>query len=111
MRFYCLEHGVPIRQGAGVFKIDILRVIYDDTNDLTARSHQILRDLHDDFVKLEQRIASVSKDIKDIADADERARPLITIPGIGAPGATAIVAAIGDTSRFKRARDVAAWLG
>ena len=111
MRSYCLEHGVPIRQGAGVFKIDILRVIDDDTNDLTPRSRTILLELHEDFVRLEQRIASISKEIKDTADADERARRLMTIPGIGPLGATAIIAAIGDTSRFKRGRDVAAWLG
>ena len=106
MRSYCLEHGVPIRQGAGVFKIDILRVIDDDTNDLTPRSRIVLQELHEDFVRLEQRIASISKEIKDTADADERARRLMTIPGIGPLGATAIIAAIGDTSRFKRARDV-----
>lgn len=111
MRSYCLEHGVPIRQGAGVFKIDILRVIDDDTNDLTPRSRIVLQELHEDFVRLEQRIASISKEIKDTADADERARRLMTIPGIGPLAATAIIAAIGDTSRFKRARDVAAWLG
>lgn len=111
MRSYCLEHGVPIRQGAGVFKVDILRILDDDSNDLTSLSREILRDLYDDFVRLEQRIATVSKEIKVIADADERARRLMTIPGIGPLGATAIIAAIGDTSRFKRARDVAAWLG
>lgn len=111
MRSYCLEHGVPIRQGAGVFKIDILRAIDDDTNDLTPRSRITLQELHEDFVKLEQRIASISKQIKDTADADERARRLMTIPGVGPLGATAIIAATGDTSRFKSARDVAAWLG
>ena len=111
MRSYCLEHGVPIRQGAGVFKIDILRVIDDDTNDLTPRSRTILQELHEDLVRLEQRIASISQEIKDAADADERTRRLMTIPGIGPLGATAIIAAIGETSRFKRARDVAAWLG
>lgn len=78
MRSYCLEHGVPIRQGAGVFKIDILRVLDDDTNDLTSLARDILRDLHDDLIRLEQRIAAVSKEIKDIADADERARRLMT---------------------------------
>lgn len=102
---------MPIRQRAGVFKIDILRVLGDDAIDLTSFAREILRDLHDDFVRLEQRITSVSKDIKLIADADERARRLMTIPGIDALGATAIIAAIGEMSGFKRERGVAAWLG
>ena len=36
---------------------------------------------------------------------------LVTIPGIGALGATAIVAAAGDGRQFRKARDLAAWLG
>lgn len=29
MRSYCLEHGVPLRVGAGVFKNDIVRALDD----------------------------------------------------------------------------------
>ena len=36
---------------------------------------------------------------------------LVTIPGIGALGATALVAAAGDGHQFRKARDLAAWLG
>jgi len=35
----------------------------------------------------------------------------MTIPGIGALGATALLAAIGNGRQFKKARDLAAWLG
>jgi transposase len=35
----------------------------------------------------------------------------MTIPGIGALGATALLAAAGDGQQFKKARDMAAWLG
>ena len=35
----------------------------------------------------------------------------MTVPGIGPLAATAIVAAAGDGRQFKRARDMAAWLG
>ena len=34
MRAFCLEHGVAIRQGAGVFKLDLPRVISEPENDL-----------------------------------------------------------------------------
>lgn len=53
----------------------------------------------------------MSAEIKNIADSDETARRLMTIPGVGPLGATAILAFIGDPARFKKARDVAAWLG
>lgn len=111
MRSYCLEHGVALRPGAGVFKIDIVRALDDAENDLTDRARLVLRELHADLLQLETRIRAVTTEIKDIADADETARRLMTIPGIGALGATAILAAVGDQSRFRRARDVSAWLG
>ena len=111
MRSYCLEHGVALRPGAGVFKIYIVRALDDAENDLTDRARLVLRELHADLLQLETRIRAVTTEIKDIADADETARRLMTIPGIGALGATAILAAVGDPSRFRRARDVAAWLG
>ncbi|WP_209687847.1 IS110 family transposase, partial [Agrobacterium tumefaciens] len=93
MRAYCLEHGVAMRQGAGVFKVDICRVMDDLDNDLTPMARSVLRDLHDDFRRLEARIRQVSDDIEKIADTDERARRLMTIPGIGPLGATAILSA------------------
>jgi transposase len=111
MRSYCLEHGIAIRQGAGVFKFDLLRILDDADNDLTPLSRCILRDLNEDLAQIEKRIKDVSVEIKNIADADERARRLMTIPGIGPLGATAILAAAGDATRFDKARDVAAWLG
>lgn len=111
MRAYCLEHSIAMRQGAGVFKVDICRVMDDLDNDLTPMARSVLRDLHDDFRRLEARIRQVSDDIEKIADTDERARRLMTIPGIGPLSATAILSAIGDPTRFSKARDIAAWLG
>lgn len=111
MRSYCLEHGIPIRQGAGVFKVDLVRILDDPENDLTDCARLVLRDLSAELDGLEARLKSVSSEIKNIADTDERARRLMTIPGIGPLGATAVLAAAGDAKRFTRARDVAAWLG
>ena len=111
MRSYCLEHGIAIRQGAGVFKIDLIRILSQDDNDLTDCARLVLRELFDELSDLEKRLKKVTAQIKDFADADERARRLMTIPGIGPLGATAVLAAAGDAKRFKRARDVAAWMG
>ena len=111
MRSYCLEHGVAIRQGAGVFKLDLGRVLSDGGNDLTSSARAALAELLQELLALEVRIDRISKEIKAIADTDDTARRLMTIPGIGPLGATAILATVGNPKRFKRARDVAAWLG
>ena len=111
VRAFCLEYGVAIRQGAGVFRLDLPRALADEGNDLTSAMRRMLADLFDDVGRLDQRIAGVSREVEGLAARDDRARRLMTIPGIGALGATALLAAIGDGQQFRRARDLAAWLG
>jgi transposase len=111
MRAFCLEYGIAIRQGAGVFKLDLPRIIADAANDLTAAMRQLLQDLYDDLKSLEKRIADITREIENLAIRDEKARRLMTIPGIGALAATALLAAAGHGQQFKKGRDMAAWLG
>ena len=111
VRAFCLEYGVAIRQGAGVFRLDLPRVLADETNDLSPAMRRMLTALFEDVVGLDRRIAGASREIEGLAACDDRARRLMTIPGIGPLGATALLAAIGDGRQFRRARDLAAWLG
>jgi transposase len=111
MRAFCLENGVAIHQGAGKFKADLPRVLSNASNELTPRMRRLLADLFADLERLEQRIDDVSREIASAAAQDDRARRLMTIPGIGALAATAIIAAAGDGRQFRKARDMAAWLG
>jgi hypothetical protein len=105
------EYGVAIRQGAGLFKSDLPRVIADEWNDMTPTMRRLLNELFEDLMRLEKRIAEVTREIEALAASDEKARRLMTIPGIGPLGATALLAAAGNGQQFKKARDMAAWLG
>jgi len=71
----------------------------------------MLSELFEDVVRLDQRIAGVTREIEGLAARDHRARRLMTIPGIGPIAATALLAAVGDGRQFRRARDLSAWLG
>jgi transposase len=111
MRAFCLEYGIAMRQGAGVFKIDIARVIGDESNDLTPMMRAMLKELWEEFALVDARLAAVSRQVEAIAERLDAARRLMTIPGIGPLGSIALLAAVGDGCRFRRARDLAAWLG
>jgi transposase len=111
MRAFCLEYGVAIHQGIGKFKIDLPRVLANEDNDLTPTIRRLIGALFDDLKELESRIAEVTREIEAIAAQDDRTRRLMTVPGIGPLVATAIVASVGDGRQFRRARDMAAWLG
>jgi transposase len=72
---------------------------------------KLLADLFADLVQLERRIGDVKREIEAIVSREDTARRLMTIPGIGALGATALLAAVGSGRQFQKARDLAAWLG
>lgn len=110
-RAFLLEYGIAIRVGAGVFKHDLPRILTDDTNELTPAMRQLLADLWSDFNGLENRITSLSRQIEALASRDDAARRLMSVPGIGPLGASALCAAIGDGKQFRRGRDLAAWIG
>ena len=111
MRAFCLEYGIAMRQGAGTFKLDIRCIIADEVNDLSPTMRRLLTDMTGDLQHIEVRIKAVTIEIDALAAKDDVARRLMTIPGIGTLGATALLSAMGDVSRFRKARDLAAWLG
>lgn len=60
---------------------------------------------------IDEEIAAIDKEIEALAKADETARRLMTIPGVGPVTASAIVATVRDTSAFSGGREFAAFLG
>lgn len=111
MRAFCLEYGIAMRQGAGAFKVDIARIIADEHNGLSATMRAILKELWNEFALADTRLAVITRKLEALAGGLEAARRLMTIPGIGPLSATALVAAVGDGRQFRKARDLAAWLG
>jgi len=56
-------------------------------------------------------IAAINRDMKRLARSSEACQRLMTIPGVGQLTALAFVAAIDEPERFRRSRDVGAYLG
>ena len=60
---------------------------------------------------LDEAIAAIDKELETAAKADEKAKRLTTIPGIGPVTATAIAATVRDLEAFASGREFAAFLG
>ena len=90
MRSFCLEYGIAIRTGVSVFKLDLPRILGDETNDLTPAMRRLLGEMWEEFKILNERLHQISAQIEALASGDELARRLATIPGIGPLGATAL---------------------
>ena len=75
------------------------------------RMRALLHRLWQHWQEIEEHIHQVSKELELIAKSRYDCARLITIPGIWPFAATALVAAVGNASQFRRGRDLAAWLG
>ncbi|TFB44540.1 IS110 family transposase [Pseudomonas sp. F01002] len=82
----------------------------DADNSLTARFCRLLNGLWDDLRALDERVSELDGEISAIAASEPSAVRLQQLRGVGPMIATALVAAIGDTSQFANGRQLAASL-
>ena len=112
LRALLLERGIVAPQGRRKFDAFMEGLAADDGGpSLSPRIKALVLDLRAEWRSLDEKIAAFDTEFVQMAREDEAARRLIKIPGIGTINATALVAAIGDATAFKRGRDMAAWLG
>ena len=111
LRAVLLERGVilPKRRSCLAKRLDEL--MKDGELAVSPRALKLLQDLRDEWASLDRRIGTYDDELAALTRDDELARRLATIPGIGVINATALLAAVGDASAFRKGRDLAAWLG
>ena len=105
------ERGIAVGQRVAVLRKQLPELLEDAGNPLSDRFRRLLHGLREDLVALDHRIAALDQEILTIVGESAAVQRLQKIPGIGPVTATALVAAVGDGSCFKRGRDLAAWLG
>jgi transposase len=81
------------------------------TDVLSPRIIRVLEELTEDWHRLDDRVDAMTTEIQALARDDACCRRLISVPGIGALTASAVVATIGNGAAFHKGRDFAAWLG
>lgn len=73
--------------------------------------HTACLDLLGEIRRLDEQIDAYDRHIRLMAQADERSRRLMGMPGIGPTTASALLAAIGNGHDFDNGRQLASWLG
>jgi transposase len=109
LRALLLERGIVVPQGRR--KLELYLETGTAELPVSQRTRLLVEDLRAEWGELDRRIKGYDDDFAAQARADETARRLTSIPGIGVLNATALVAAVGDARTFRRGRDLAAWLG
>jgi transposase len=112
IRGLLLEYGVEVAQGRPALQRRLPEILEDADNGLSVRFRTELNELAEELRHLDARVAHYDEQIETIARNDAQAQRLMTIPGLGAKGATALLAAVGeDPTLFRNGRGLAAWIG
>jgi transposase len=111
LRAHLAEFGIVAAQGREGLK-ELLAIIADEGDvrlPLDARASLIV--LAAQLQALQTLIGSLEKRLVVQHRANEASKRLISIPGIGIIGASAIAATVTDPKAFRSGRDFAAWIG
>jgi transposase len=112
LRAILLERGIVIAQGRRNLERELDAMLSEEGGlAVSPRLRLLIEGMRREWRGLDQRITAFDDEFAARAKADEAARRLATIPGIGVLNATALAAAIGEGQTFARGRDLAAWLG
>jgi transposase len=111
IRAFLIEYGLPIKEGRAALRCALPELLESAENGLSDRMRHLVDRLRAHWQYLDESINVITRDVELIAKRSDACRRLVTVPGIGPLGATALIAAVGNGAAFKRGRDLAAWLG
>src|SRR5215475_3161255 len=98
------EYGIVLPQSVTKFRHAFLATLEAEQAKLTPLSTEFFAQLYEEFCVLEKRLAYYTEKLEAISATHPVCQRLETIPGIGPLTATALVAAVSDTSAFKNGR-------
>lgn len=112
LRGMLAEFGIVMgSMGVSAVRKAIPALLEDADNGLTHSMRDLLHNLYHELTDMDERLEKMNQQLAAHAKIDHRVARLQQLPGVGPVTASAIVAAVGDATQFKKARDFAAWLG
>jgi transposase len=111
IRGLLLERGLTLPKGRCHVDQTLPDILENATLPLLDSFRVLLAQLKLELDQLTARIEQMDAVIQRAAIENEACQRLTAIPGIGPVTATALVAAVGNGSGFRRGRDLAAWVG
>ena len=104
------EHGLNLPPGAKT-AVQAVPALLESATELPAAFRRVLASVQEEIRALEDRIAELDRELRELAAADPVCALLQTVPGIGLLGATTLVGTVGHIHAFDRGRQFASWVG
>jgi transposase len=111
IRSLLLERGLTLPKGRSHLDEQLPRILEDAELNLSDSFRVLLAQLKLELGQLAARIEEMDRVIQKSARENEACQRLTEIPGIGPVTATALIAAVGNASAFRRGRNLSAWMG
>jgi transposase len=105
------ELGIFISQGPRHVLPGLTTALSDPSCPVPESLHEALLSAGREISELDSRIRAVERQLKTLAGALSAAARLMTVPGIGLLTSTALLAFVGDPTRFPSGRRFASYLG
>lgn len=87
------------------------QILEDSENGLPMLVRRLLHDLYQRLQGMNEQILAYDRELEHLAKASLASQQLMSVPGVGAITATALLASVGDPHQFRNGRQFAAWLG
>jgi transposase len=111
IRGLLLERGLTLPKGHRHVDEALPQILEDGDLSLSNAFRTLLAQLKLELEQLTARIEQMDAVILNEAKQNQACQRLTAIPGVGPVTATALVAAVGNASGFRRGKDLAAWVG
>jgi transposase len=111
IRAFLIEQGITVRAGMSALRKSLFEILKNRKDEISPRMTELIVGLYEDWVRLDERLETVTGAIKELSHNEADCRRLMSVPGIGPLISTGLVAAIGTGEAFERGRDFGAWLG
>lgn len=113
MRGLLLEYGFAIPKGKKYVLREAEAIIKEKSHDsrITNDTQEFIRELYEELVTLDIRVAKYDKKIDCFAESQEACKRLKTMQGVGNVIATALVSRVGNGNEFQNGRHMAAYFG
>jgi transposase len=105
------EFGIVIPRGLERALLMARQIVDGETLDVPAEAAKVVAMLSRQALDVHLRLREIDRDVLAWQRANDVARRLATIPGIGPVGASALAASVTDPHQFTSGRQFAAWLG
>ncbi|CDL86434.1 transposase [Xenorhabdus cabanillasii JM26] len=106
-----LEYGIAIPEGAHKVEQCLPEHLENAENDLTPMSRELFQELLFELKEQQHRLKTLNKRLEQLNAQYEDIRRLLSLPGIGPLGASALMVALGNSKAFENGRHFASYPG